>query len=120
MTLVVTSTTLVQILISKCKLALGGGEKTLIGGGNSFKKFLISSLGQAKNKVNPQNPGDAPTLVGTCKKYTIIRLKVLSLAKFEHQSKKFTTLFNNGTMCIKIFYDCKKYNSKKIHNSKFI
>lgn len=90
-------------------------NQTLIGGGNSFKKFLISSLGQAKNKVNPQNPGDAPMLVGTCKKDTMIRLKGLSLAKSEHLNKKITTLFNNGTMYIKIYYD-----SKKIHNSKFI
>lgn len=103
-------------MISKYKLSLGGKKKqTLIGGENSFKKFLISSLGQAKNKVNPPNLGDAPKLVGTCKKYTKIRLKGLSLAKFEHQNKKITTLFNNGTMCIKIYYD-----SKKIHNSKFI
>lgn len=54
-------------------------------------------------------------LVGTCKKDTMIRLKGLSLAKSEHLNKKITTLFNNGTMYIKIYYD-----SKKIHNSKFI
>lgn len=104
---VVTSTASVQILISKHHLSLRGKKKT--GEGRKiFKEISDSKSGIGKRQSTPQipccakNPGGAPRLVGTCQEDTTARLKGLSLARFEHQNK-ITILFNNGTMCRKIY-----------------